>query len=51
MYNDLHGLVDFMNEHAEFYSSINESGSIVVVDDQFINQQGIKLNLMDLGLE
>lgn len=32
------------------YIHLNTTGSIVVVDDQFVNQQGIRLNFSELGL-
>ena len=50
MYNDCKGLRDFLNENAEFYLNSNTTGSMIVIDDQFVNQQGIRLNFMDLGL-
>ena len=39
-----------MNENAEFYKHSNTTGNMLVIDDQFVNQQGIRLNFMDLGL-
>ena len=50
VYNDCKGLRDFLNENAEFYLNSNTTGSMIVIDDQFVNQQGIRLNFMDLGL-
>ena len=50
VYNDCEGLRDFLNENAEFYQQLNTTGNILVIDDQFVNQQGIRLNFMDLGL-
>ena len=40
-----------MNENHESYKNPDTSGSIIVADDQFVNQQGIRLNFMDIGLE
>ena len=31
--------------------SPNKTGKIFVADDQFVNQQGIRLNFSDIGLE
>ena len=31
--------------------SPNKTGQIFVADDQFVNQQGIRLNFSDIGLE
>ena len=40
-----------MNENHESYKNPDTNGSIIVADDQFVNQQGIRLNFMDIGLE
>ena len=50
-YNDLDRLIDFLNENHKLYLSSKTSGSIVIADDQFVNQQGIRLNFEDIGLE
>ena len=49
-YNDLQGLISFLNSNNMSYIHLNTTGSIVVVDDQFVNQQGIRLNFSELGL-
>ena len=37
-YNDCQSLIKFLNEHREIYSSAKTKGSIIVADDQFVNQ-------------
>ena len=49
-YNNLTDLIEFLNMNYEFYMHHNSIGNIVVVDDQFVNQTGIRLNFSDLGL-
>ena len=50
-YNDYKGLIDFLNNNVESYKSPNTTSSIIVADDQFVNQQGIRLNFMDIGFD
>ena len=44
-------LLNFLNVNISSYSAPNAKGSIIVADDQFVNQQGILLNFKDIGIE
>ena len=48
--SDFQGLLEFLNLNSQSYSSGATTGSIIVVDDQFVNQQGIRLNFIDIGI-
>ena len=48
--SDYQGLLEFLNHNSQLYSSGVTTGSIIVVDDQFVNQQGIRLNFIDIGI-
>ena len=51
-YTDCTDLVSFLNTLKNFgvLNEKNETGLIVVVDDQFVNQQSMKLNFADIGI-
>ena len=48
--SDYQELLEFLNLNSQSYSSGATTGSIIVVDDQFVNQQGIRLNFIDIGI-
>ena len=43
--------MNFLNANIGSYSASNDKGSIIIADDQFVNQVGIRLNFMDIDLE